>query len=222
MNESRLAKARRMAVSKVALGALAGACCAAAFLALASEVAGRETDGLDGAVLLWIAGVRSPSLNAFFRSITALGSSPVLGVLTAGVVIASWLAGRRRPALALAVAMLGVPLLSRSLKTIYARARPDIIANLEQVSSPSFPSGHTLGTVVFCSTIALLVYEHIVRRSLRLFVVGFSLCIGALVAASRVYLGVHFPSDVIGGALVGVTWSLGVAAVERWVARAGR
>jgi undecaprenyl-diphosphatase len=160
--------------------------------------------------------LRSPVLTEFVRSITALGSWPVLGLLTLGVVIGSWLAGRGRPAVALAVAMAGVPLLSRGLKLIYARARPDMVAHLEQVASPSFPSGHTLGSVVFCSTIALLVYEHIARRSLRLFVVGFSLCVGGSVAASRVYLGVHYPSDVMGGALIGITWSLCVAAVERW------
>lgn len=221
MNESRLAKARRLAVSPVAIGAVVGACCAAAFLGLASEVAERETDRLDGAVLIWIAGLRSSRLTEFFRSMTALGSLPVLALLTIGIVIASWLAGRRRPALALAVAMAGVPLLSRGLKTIYARARPDMVAHLEHVSSPSFPSGHTLGSVVFCTTVALLVYEHIARRSLRLFVVGFSLCVGGLVAASRVYLGVHYPSDVIGGGLVGITWSLCVVAFERWRARAG-
>jgi undecaprenyl-diphosphatase len=222
MSESRFARARRVAVSRVAIGAVVGACCAAGFLGLASEVAERETERLDSAVLLWIAGMRSPLPTAFFRSITALGSWPVLGLLSAGVVIACWLGGRRRPALALVVAMVGVPLLSRGLKTIYARARPDVIAHLEDVSSPSFPSGHTLGSVVFCTTIALLVFEHIARPSLRLFVVGFSLCVGGLVAASRVYLGVHYPSDVMGGALVGITWSLCVAAVERWLARAGR
>jgi undecaprenyl-diphosphatase len=222
MDESRLVKARRVAVSPVAIGAALGVCCAAAFFGLASEVAERETERLDSAVLLGIAGVRSALLTDFFRSITALGSGPVLGLLSVGIVIASWLAGRRRPALALAVAMLGVPVLSTALKTIYARARPDMIAHLEEVSSPSFPSGHTLGSVVFCATVALLVYEHIARRSLRLFVVGFSLCVGGLVAASRVYLGVHYPSDVVGGALIGITWSLCVAAVERWLARAGR
>jgi undecaprenyl-diphosphatase len=219
MSESKLVKARRMAVSPVAIGAAVGACCAAAFLGLASEVAERETERLDSAVLLGVAGLRSPVLTEFFRSITALGSWPVLGLLTLGVVIASWLAGRGRPAVALAVAMAGVPLLSRGLKLIYARARPDMVAHLEEVASPSFPSGHTLGSVVFCSTIALLVYEHIARRSLRLFVVGFSLCVGGSVAVSRVYLGVHYPSDVMGGALVGITWSLCVAAVERWLAR---
>jgi undecaprenyl-diphosphatase len=223
MTDSRLLKARRavtaVAVSPVAIGAGIGVCCAAAFLELASDVAERDTERLDAAVLLWIAARRSPLLTEFFLGMTALGAWPVLGLLTFGIVVASGLAGRRRPALALAVAMLGVPLLSRILKTIYARARPNLVEHLDKVSSASFPSGHTLGSVVFCSTLALLVYEHIARRSLRLFVVGFSLCIGALVAASRVYLGVHYPTDVMGGALIGVTWALCVVAVERWLAR---
>ena len=89
--------------------------------------------------------------------------------------------------------------------------------HLETVVSASFPSGHTLASVVFSVTLALLAAAHTRRRRMRAFLVGYSLAIGALVAVSRVYLGVHFPSDVTGGALVGVAWSLTAVTVNRWL-----
>jgi undecaprenyl-diphosphatase len=187
------------------------------FLELASEVAETETQHMDGAVLTWIARYRSPSLTNLFLSVTALGSSWLLLLLSVGVCSGAWLAAQRRLSLTLAAAMLGVPLLSSSLKSVYARDRPTLVPHLEHVTSASFPSGHTLGSVVFCVTLGLLVYQHTRLRRLRIFIIVYALGIGALVAASRMYLGVHYPSDVIGGALIGITWSLVVVTAQRWL-----
>lgn len=203
----------------LAVAAVTATVCAVMFLELASEVAEQETQRLDGAVLTWIAQYRSRALNNFFLSMTALGSSWLLLLLTVGACAGAWLAGQRRTALTLGVAMLGVPLLSTTLKSIYARDRPSLVPHLELVSSASFPSGHTLGSVVFCTTLVLLVYQHTRARRLRLFIIAYASCIGALVAVSRIYLGVHYPSDVIGGALIGITWTLGILTLERWLLR---
>lgn len=108
----------------------------------------------------------------------------------------------------LAVTMVGAPLLSAGFKSIYARQRPTVVPHLETVADPSFPSGHTIASVAFFVTIALLVASYTSRTTLRLFLVGYALLIGALVALSRMYLGVHYPSDVAGGALLGIAWSL--------------
>jgi len=121
--------------------------------------------------------------------------------------------------LALAAAMTAAPVLSSVLKRLHGRPRPQVMPHLDTVASASFPSGHTMGSVVFCTTLALLIAEHARGRAMALFLACYSALIGALVAASRVYLGVHYPSDVAGGALVAIAWSLTVVLVERWLRR---
>ena len=113
--------------------------------------------------------------------------------------------------------MTGAPVLTHVFKSIYGRARPTVVPHLDTVASASFPSGHTIASVVFFSTLALLLLEYPQRGALRGFLVGYSLLIGALVATSRMYLGVHYPSDVAGGALVGAFWVLLIIVAHRWV-----
>lgn len=189
--------------------------CGLVFLELGEEIAGGELSELDDGLLVWLAARRTPQLNGFFLAVTSLGSWPVLALLSVGVCTGSWLAGQRRLPLTLALAMLGVPALSLLFKHGYARARPQVVPHLETVASASFPSGHTLASVTFFTTLALLAAAHMPRKRLRVFLVAYSLAIGALVALSRVYLGVHFPSDVLGGALIGVAWSLTVVVIDR-------
>jgi undecaprenyl-diphosphatase len=203
------------AVARLLLGAAPVLVAGFAFLELGEEVREGELAQYDDAILLWLAEHRAPALNQFFLAITALGSWPVITLLSIGVCAGALLARERRLATTVAVAMIGVPLLSHFLKTLYGRERPQVVPHLETVASASFPSGHTLASVVFFVTLALLAAAHLRRRRLRVFVVGYSLAIGALVAASRIYLGVHFPSDVTGGALVGIAWSLAAVTLDR-------
>jgi undecaprenyl-diphosphatase len=202
-------------VARLLLGAAPVLVAGFAFLELGEEVREGELVRYDDAILLWLAEHRAPALTQFFLAITALGSWPVITLLTIGVCVGALLARERRLATTVALAMTGVPLLSHFLKTLYARERPSVVPHLETVASASFPSGHTLASVVFFVTLALLAAGHLRRRRLRVFVVGYSLAIGALVAASRIYLGVHFPSDVTGGALVGIAWSLAAVTLDR-------
>jgi len=185
------------------------------FLQLGKQIGQGRIAELDDAVLLWIAERRGPALSKFFLAVTALGSWPVLVLLTIGICIGALLARQYRLTATLAIAMLGAPLLTDLLKSIYARDRPRVVPHLETVASASFPSGHSIASVTFFTTLALLVAGHTPRRRLRVFLVVYSLVIGALVAASRMYLGVHFPSDVTGGALVGVAWSLSIVVLDR-------
>jgi undecaprenyl-diphosphatase len=184
------------------------------FLDLADDMREGDTDRFD-AVLTWIAAHRSPALTKAFLSITALGAWPTLAILVIGISVAMLLAGERRFPLTLIVTMAGTPLLSMGFKTIYARDRPTIVPHLETVADPSFPSGHTISSVAFFVTIALLVGPYAARLGVRVFLVSYALLVGALVAVSRVYLGVHHPSDVAGGALLGIAWSLGCVIGDR-------
>ncbi len=181
---------------------------AVSFLELASEMREGEADNFDNAVLVWLSTHRSPTLNVVFLSLTAFGSWPVLAVLTFGTCVATWLHGERRFPLTLAAAVVGAPFLSWGFKSLYGRQRPSVVPHLETVASASFPSGHTVSSVTFFVTLALLVSAHAREPSVRLFLVGYALTVAALVAASRRYLGVHYPSDVAGGALLGIAWSL--------------
>lgn len=178
------------------------------FFDLADDMREGDTHRVDHAILMWFETHRTPTLTHIFYSITALGSSAVLTILTLGTCVAMLLAGERRFAWTLLVVMAGTPILSQAMKRIYARERPDIVPHLEIVSDPSFPSGHTVSSIAFFVTIALLAAAYTPQRLLRGFLVGYALLIAALVALSRVYLGVHYPSDVAGGALLGITWSL--------------
>ena len=215
--ESALARRPQNLAAVVPLVTGAGIALAAGvtFLHLGHDIREGDFNEFDDRVLLWVTERRRPVLSAFFVAMTSLGSWPVMTLLTVGTCLGTWLAGERRLSATLAIAMLGVPLLSQLFKTVYGRERPRVVPHLETVASASFPSGHTLASVVFFVTLALLAAGHARRHRLRVFLVGYSLAIGALVAASRVYLGVHFPSDVMGGALVGIAWSLSAVVIDR-------
>jgi undecaprenyl-diphosphatase len=204
-------------VLPLGVGVAVSLCAAIYFLELADDMREGDVDRFDDGVLTWIAVHRSPAVAKVFLSITSLGAWPVLTIFTMGTSVAMLLAGERRVPLTLTVAMAGSALLSISFKTIYARERPTIASHLESVADPSFPSGHTISSVAFFVTVALLVGPYATRPALRVFFVGYALLIGVFVAVSRVYLGVHYPSDVAGGALLGIAWSLACVIAERLV-----
>lgn len=205
----------------LATGALIAAACAALFVILANGVLAGAIDDLDERVLHWLAAHRTRYLNEFFLNITALGSRSALAPLAVGVVVALALARRPGMAIAVAAAQLGGGALSRMLKDIVERDRPMVERIVPMPSGHAFPSGHVINSVTFFVTIALLVAGHVQGRKLRIFLVAYALFIGGLVSASRMYLGVHYPSDVIGGVLVGIWWSLLVVLAEKlWRHRA--
>jgi undecaprenyl-diphosphatase len=203
------------AVLPLVAGAAVALAAGFSFLELAERVREGQINELDDAILVWVSERRGPLFTGFFVAITALGSWPVVTLLTVGVCVGTFLAGERRLPTTLALAVTGVPALVAGLKALFGRARPRIVPHLETVATASFPSGHTVASVVLFVTLALLAGGHTRRRRLRVFLVAYSLAIGALVAASRVYLGVHFPSDVLGGGLVGIAWSLCVVVLDR-------
>jgi undecaprenyl-diphosphatase len=160
-------------------------------------------------------------LRVFFVEITHLGGTVALTVATA--VVAGLLAFERRyrPALLVLVAVLGGTALSSALKLGLDRPRPDLVPHLVEVLSPSFPSGHAmLSTVVYLTLGLLLARFEFARPATRLYVVGCALGLVLLIGASRVYLGVHWPSDVLAGWCLGAAWAIGcLLAADRLAAR---
>lgn len=181
---------------------------AVAFIALAEKILKSETQQLDDAALRGLAVQRSPELTSIVLTASALGSWPFVSAATFCLCIAGFFWGKRRAAATLLSAVLGIPMLIVALKPLYARARPDAVAHLDVVDSASFPSGHALAAAVFYGTLALLAVQHTTSHVRRALIIGCAGSIIVSVALSRVYLGVHYPSDVIGGVLVGTTWSL--------------
>jgi undecaprenyl-diphosphatase len=142
------------------------------------------------------------------RDVTAMGSPAVL-VLTVGAVWGYLMVARQRGMawLALGSACGGLAV-AVSLKAIFSRARPDAAFHAVVASGYSFPSGHAMMSAVVYLTLAALVARLAPRRSLRLYAIGIAGMVTLLVGLSRIYLGVHWASDVAAGWAAGAAWAL--------------
>lgn len=189
-------------------GAAIALAAAVAFLVLAESILKEEAQQLDVAALRWLAAHRTPGLTQFFLAISALGSWLFISTLTLILCVAGLFVRARRAAATLLMAVLGIPMLVVVLKPIYGRPRPNAVTHLDFVDSASFPSGHALAAAIFFGTTALIAAERTASELRRVLITAAAGSIIALVALSRVYLGVHYSSDVLGGVLVGTTWSL--------------
>lgn len=142
------------------------------------------------------------------RDVTALGSTVVLIFVLAVGVGYLWLTRRRGDAVLLLIAVVGGQMLSSGLKWLFARPRPDIVPHLVEVSTASFPSGHsTLSAVAYLTIGALIARVH-TRKRVKLYVLGMAVVLTVAIGISRVYLGVHWPSDVLAGWALGAGWAL--------------
>lgn len=204
---------RRSAGALAILLLIAGALLA--FAELAGEVVEGDTRAFDESLLL---ALRSPAdtadpigprwVEVAMRDLTSLGGTAVLTAVTLATLGYLLLAGKRATAALVAVAVLGGSLLSALLKSGFERPRPDLVAHLVEVSSQSFPSGHAMLSAVTWLTLGTLLATVQPTRRLKAFVLGVGISITLLVGASRVYLGVHWPTDVLAGWCVGTAWAL--------------
>ena len=205
------------------LGAIAAASAALwAFIELADEVVEGETRAIDRAVLVFLRGegagpVGPRWFEELARDLTALGGVGVLGLLVAAAAGFLWLAGRRPTALFVVAATAGGALATHLLKLAFDRPRPDILEHGAHVTSASFPSGHAMLSAVVYLTLAALVARLLPAARLKLYVIGVAAGLSLLAGLTRVYLGVHWPSDVLAGWAAGAAWALGCWAVAQGV-----
>ncbi len=176
------------------------------FLWFASEVYEGETLAFDTAIREWIHGFASPQLTTFFTGVTFLGSTSMIVVLGVIAVITFLVLRDRAAALVVAIVMMGESALSYSLKEHYARARPEAYFGYAEPTSYSFPSGHSFASFCLYLTLAWLISRR-VPNGIAVAVWTAAVVIVGLVGLSRVYLGVHYPTDVIGGYLAAAMWS---------------
>jgi undecaprenyl-diphosphatase len=201
-----------------------------AFVEIADEVHEGEADRFDTAVMRAMRSgddlgdpIGPAWVEEAARDVTALGSFTVLGLVTLVTAGALWLQGNRRTAAVTVVAILGAAGLNQALKTLFGRARPDLVPPAVEVASASFPSAHAMLSAVVYLTLGTLVAQVQVRRRVKGFVIACAVLLALLVGASRVYLGVHYPTDVLAGWAVGAAWArLGWAAAVWYRRRTGR
>jgi undecaprenyl-diphosphatase len=174
---------------------------------------------LDEAMLTSVAGLRVGWLNAVAVDVTALGSHTLV-VLHSVLAFAILLLLRdRRAALQLAAASVGAGLLTLFTKGFIERSRPQVVPRLVDVSGFSYPSGHSLSAAAMYLTIGFLVARHMTSMRARVLVISLVGFVIGLVAMSRVYLGVHYPSDIASGVSLGAAWAFLLAGAFSLVER---
>lgn len=192
------------AIATVALGA---------FVKITSELREGELDELDRAVLEGVVALRVPRLDASAIDLTALGSSTVLTLVWMIASVLFLLGRDLRGCLQLLLTAAGAALWTTLLKQVLERERPALALRLIETSGFSYPSGHSLASASLYLAMALLVSRHLAHGAARVVCVGMAALLALVIGASRAYLGVHYPSDILAGLLLGASWTLSISAV---------
>lgn len=158
-------------------------------------------------------------LPAVAKFVTHLGGSAFLVPVTLGAM--AWLRrkGRTRAAIFLAATVAVGHLLNFTFKQSFARERPDAVIHLVETNSPSFPSGHSMAATISYLAIAVLLAQNVKHRRHQAAVLVFAFAIIFLVGLSRVYLGVHYPTDVAAGWAAGTAWAVAAGLLAAYISR---
>ena len=176
---------------------------------------------LDPVILQAIHARDTPTLTRLAFTLTWIGSPVVLVPVITLAATVLWRAKLRRDAVLLFAAMAGGAVLDTLLKLHFRRVRPDVPWAFVTEHSFSFPSGHSAGAVVLYGMITYLLWSHLGRAWHRAAVTLVALLLIAGIGASRVYLGVHYPTDVAAGYLVGLMWLVPVIGTNEYLNRIG-
>lgn len=200
-----------------------------AFVEVADEVRENDTQAIDRQVIL---AMREPAdlsdpigphwVEEIGRDFTALGGNGFLTLLTLSVVGYLYLDKKPHAAVFVVVAVGGGFLLSTLLKELFDRPRPDLVPHGSFTYTASFPSGHSMLSAVTYLTLGALLARLQTRRVLKAYLLGMAAVFTLLVGVSRVYLGVHWPTDVLAGWSAGAAWAILCWTVARFLQRRGR
>ncbi len=198
------------------------------FAALAEEVLEGDTHAFDTAVLLALRTsgnaadpLGPPWIEELARDVTALGGVGVLTFFTIAVAGFLWLQRKQGMTVFLIASIGSGVALSSLAKSLFDRPRPDLVPHGSYVYTASFPSGHSLMAAVTYLTVAILVARSFLQRRTKIYVMALAVVMTLSVGLSRIYLGVHWPTDVIAGWAAGGAWALACAALARYLSRRG-
>ena len=198
------------------------------FVKIADEVAEGETARFD----IWaVKAMRRPGnpaepigpdwLAEVGRDMTALGGVAFLSLLTAAVIGFLWLRRMYAASLLVFVATLGGLGVSSTLKWLFDRPRPDVVPHLASVYTSSFPSGHSMLSATVFLTLGALLASFVEERRLKAYFLIVAAVLTVLVGISRVFLGVHYPTDVLAGWTAGMAWAVACWLIARLLQRRG-
>jgi membrane-associated phospholipid phosphatase len=192
----------------LALGAGATTMAGDAFLDLAEAVqeSSPELHRVDAAVHTWATTARTDGSTAFFTTMTLIGTPVGLGILTAILMAFLAIRGRWRWAAYLFFTIGAGGLLNLQLKAMFARARPELAQALREAHGYSFPSGHAMGATIVFGALSYLAFRTIHRWRWRAAALALHCSMIAAIATSRIYLGVHWISDIGAGVAAGIIW----------------
>ncbi|MDC0833429.1 Membrane-associated phospholipid phosphatase [Geitlerinema sp. FC II] len=177
-----------------------------AFAEIAEDLLENEAQTFDRTVLLAIGQWRTPFLDRVAVAVTTLGDPSILTAIASGFVLV-WLFQRHwKRALSLAIALLGVSGLNLLLKHLFARSRPQLWERVVDVRYYSFPSGHAMVSLVLYGLLGYALARQFPRW--RVGIAGGTIAIIVAIGLTRLYLGVHWPTDVIAGFAAGLVWSI--------------
>jgi undecaprenyl-diphosphatase len=218
----RMRKLERQELTWLALG-LVACVLLLAFVMLAGKVAEGDTTALDTRILR---SLRSPSdvskpigphwVEWAMLDLTAIGGPTVLSLVV--LMIAGFLVVQRRhrTAVVIVCTSFGGMLATAVLKQMFSRPRPSIVPHLREVTSSSFPSGHAMQSAIVYLTLGAMLMRIVEGRMAKLYVLCMSVFLSLLVGCSRIYLGVHYPTDVMGGWIVGFVWAILCWLTAQW------
>lgn len=188
-------------------GATIAIACTALFVELASHVRSGATQRFDETVMEWMGAHRIVWLERSLLEITALGTGLVVMMIVVISALFLFATQHRFSAFLLLVASGGGIVLNAILKSSFDRPRPQLFEWLTEPSSSSFPSGHAMSSAIVYFTVAYLIARLEKRRWMRAVTILASLLLVLLISVSRLYLGVHYPSDVLAGMIIGLAWA---------------
>jgi undecaprenyl-diphosphatase len=194
------------------------------FIELADDVLEGDTQSFDEWLLRSMRRTDDPAVPigpSWMRQLgidaTALGSVLVLALVVTAVVGFMLLQGQLAVTLLTIVATSGGVILSLTLKQIIGRVRPTVVPHLQEVTTPSFPSGHAMLSAVVYLTLGILVMQIVKDRATKLYCLACACLLTFIVGTSRIYLGVHYPTDVLAGWMVGIGWAIACSLVAHWM-----
>jgi undecaprenyl-diphosphatase len=205
------------------------ACLLFTFGVIAQNVAQGRSFAFDRRILLALHDPINPSapvgpvwVQEMARDLTSLGSIVVLSILTLAVSGYLFLARKSSAAWLMIVAVFGGIALNDLLKLVFARPRPDLVYQAVKVFTSSFPSGHAELSAIAYLTIAALLAQTQSSFKIGFYFIAVAALLTILIGVSRVYLGVHYPSDVLGGWCIGAAWALACWALLTLIQGRGR